>query len=92
MDQQERNRVGAWFKEHWKHGECPVCHSNDWRANEIINGLYELETMQSRTPILFVYCNVCGYSLPINAVIAGIRQPRDFSDAEPKGATGGEPL
>jgi hypothetical protein len=87
MDAEERARFEAWFAEKWHHGPCPVCAANEWGAQpklgQIENLGLGLEASDrpmvliqgGRVPILLISCKNCGYTVAVNAIIAGIRQP-----------------
>jgi hypothetical protein len=76
MDAGERQRADAWFAEKWHHGPCPVCASRDW---EVANNLGQIPNLLpfgphggNTVPVLIITCNTCGYTVPINAIVAGI--------------------
>ncbi len=75
MNEAERQRVKEWFDKKWKHGECPVCHTNLWTPMlDTFAQLENLDRAGGRIPVLVILCDNCGYFLTINALKAGIRQ------------------
>jgi hypothetical protein len=79
MDALEQARLDAWFATQWRHGPCPVCaaESWDWARNlgQIPNMLMFGPNGGNTVPVVLINCNNCGYTLPINAVVAGILGP-----------------
>lgn len=70
-----RARIEQWVQDHWHHGECPVCQSNDWTTssvNEIAGFTPIVGAARAILPVFPVFCLVCGYTLWINAVIAKV--------------------
>lgn len=84
----EVERLAAWFRDKWRTGECPVCTHEEWIPNAKVSHLPNTNTAEDGTvfPVLFIFCRNCGYSMPINVRIAGIRPIERTSDddAEPK--------
>jgi hypothetical protein len=84
MDAAELQRVKAWFGSKWKQGPCPVCTETAWQTNQKIGEIYNDKTLSDGTvfPVLLIFCANCGYTLPINARIAGVK-----TDEAPKTET-----
>src|SRR5712692_10276952 len=81
MDATERDRLAEWIKEKWKHGPCPVCGANSYGPGEDIALLFPEAGPDSglnATPprgayaVVPILCLVCGYTILINAAVAGI--------------------
>jgi hypothetical protein len=90
MDPSEQERADRWFREKWRHGNCPVCDANDWKQTPNLGQIENLDTgedatnypllgvavrRRGRIPVLFIACQNCGYLVAVNALLAGIRQP-----------------
>ena len=75
MDAEELERLNQWKAKHWK-GEkkCPICESNAWATNPRVGYLTNEETYKngSAYPVVLIYCGVCGYTISIGAIRAGI--------------------
>jgi|CZKG01.1.fsa_nt_gi hypothetical protein len=94
MDPAEQERADAWFRDKWRHGRCPVCNANTWDTLPKIGQIENLHDspippfggqpfpIYGRVPVLLVGCQNCGYLVPINALVAGIRQPPTQYDPE----------
>ena len=79
MEDEQRQRVAQWFSDKWSHGPCPVCDANAWAPNSKLGQITNFASDEFEVnvvPVLLVYCTNCGYTLPINALVAGICQPR----------------
>src|SRR5438309_11966218 len=75
MDAQERARLQRWIAEKWKPKACPVCLASAWSFNEKVGQIYNDNTLSDGTafPVVLIFCTNCGYTIPINARIAGVR-------------------
>ena len=83
LDEQgrQRERAAKWASERWKRpADCIVCGSNNWTIGDVL----ELRPFRGgnfvigRGPIFPVFpvtCNVCGNTVFINAVAAGVVLP-----------------
>jgi predicted nucleic-acid-binding Zn-ribbon protein len=51
-----------------------VCRTNEWAPNQKIAHLPNAQSAIDGTmyPVVLIYCKNCGYTLPINALVAGI--------------------
>ncbi|MGD1056150.1 MAG: hypothetical protein ABR992_01920 [Solirubrobacteraceae bacterium] len=76
MDAQELQQFEHWKANHWK-GEkkCPICEANSWGTNPRVGYFTNEQTYEdgSAYPVVLIYCNVCGYTISIGAIRAGIR-------------------
>lgn len=86
LDSEELARYQAWATEHWRHGPCPVCQAKNWQRNERIGYLQNPQTAVDGTAyyILPIYCGTCGYTVFINAWIAGIKKKPDAKPVPPQ--------
>jgi hypothetical protein len=84
FDSDEYARFQNWVESHWKHGPCPVCESNQWAPNDRIGQIFNDQTLETGQtfPVLLIFCTTCGYTLPVNARIAGIRVGDDQEEDE----------
>jgi predicted nucleic-acid-binding Zn-ribbon protein len=74
MDAAELERYRAWAAQKWKHGPCPVCRTNNWIRNARIGHVPNPQTVVDGSAffVLPIYCSNCGYTIFINAHVAGI--------------------
>jgi hypothetical protein len=81
LDQQ---KLSQWFTDKWKHGPCPVCGTDLWTPLPRLGMVPNLNPLgpgvTNVVPILLVGCTNCGYTLPINALAAGLLKDEDWSD------------
>jgi hypothetical protein len=84
LDAAERARFDAWITEKWKHGPCPVCQSNSWsrggKLHQIINSSTLFPEGGTSLPAVSLACQVCGYTMFINAITAGIVEPDEIEE------------
>jgi hypothetical protein len=80
MDDQELARAQQWF-ERWVHKPCPVCNTDNWNIRQQLGQIENLPPgppgmapPAGRIPVLLIVCQTCGYFLPIQALVAGVRQ------------------
>ena len=81
MEDEQRQRIAEWFTTKWKHGPCPVCETNEWAPNPKLGQITNFtadELEINVVPVFLVYCTNCGYTLPINALVAGICPAREI--------------
>lgn len=80
LDPEQSKRAVAYLNEKWSTAHsCPICTANDWNVSEIV----ELRPFTGGNlvvggavyPLLQVVCNNCGYTLLLNAIIAGLVGP-----------------
>lgn len=82
MDDQERARAHEWFGR-WVAGKpCPLCNTTNWNIREHLGQIENLPPgppgmapPRGRIPVLLIVCQTCGYFLPVQAIVAGVRQP-----------------
>ncbi len=84
LDEEEIRRVDAWIADRWRHGPCPVCEANSWAPNLRIGQIENEATFSvgETFPVLLIFCTECGYTLSINARIAGIRGVQNDRDEQ----------
>jgi hypothetical protein len=68
-------RIAEWIEKNWRHGECPICHSDQWATG----GMFEVPAFapipgspRAMVPVFPIGCVVCGHTLWINAVTANV--------------------
>lgn len=64
--------VNRWWQANWRHGPCPVCGSNAWFPYQRFGQISNLEYAGNMVPVLLVGCGQCGYTIAINAYLAGL--------------------
>jgi hypothetical protein len=73
----EHQKVADWLNKKWVgNKQCPICKNNDWQIGP---KPVEVREFQGGSlivggpvyPLINVTCNICGYTLLINAIIAG---------------------
>jgi len=76
---EERDRADAWFRTNWRISRCPICGQNqgNWSlADHVVVPISWSITGAllggATYPQVMVNCGVCGYTVYINAIIAGI--------------------
>lgn len=86
VEAEELQRVAAWFGEKWKHGACPVCEADSWAPNprlgQITNFVPTTPFALNVVPVLLIYCTNCGYTLQVNAMVAGIIRPPEIPEPD----------
>jgi hypothetical protein len=68
-------QVHQWMARHWKHGPCPVCGTDSWRAEGRLFGVPRLQPAPSPDLIRGVFpvvCEGCAYTVWIGAQEAGL--------------------
>jgi len=88
VDDATRARMQKWADTHWKHGACSICSSNAW---EVGQDLAEMRPYSGGSivlgtgvyPLLPIICTVCGNTLLVNAIAAGITDRVPPSSEEP---------
>jgi hypothetical protein len=89
LDPAETARLLEWLRTKWKHKGCPVCEADSWTVNPRVGQIYNEGTFRGGTsyPVVLVFCTNCGYTLPINARIAGVKrdEPEDQDPDAPPG-------
>ena len=91
LTQEEKGRVVAWLKERRKQGHeiiCSVCGDRNWTLAEhvvapttYLGGKISLGG-GSTYPMVMLWCNNCGHTLFLNAVIIGLFVPEKKPDTE----------
>ncbi len=80
LNEQQHNQLLSHLKSKWKApADCPVCKNNDW---EVSTEVYELREFHggsmviggssSIIPLSPIICKVCGNTVLINPLLAGI--------------------
>jgi hypothetical protein len=76
LDPQERERFDAWLAQHWHNPDCPVCGAKDWsrggKVHQIVNQATFSTPDGTSLPAVSLACEVCGYTMFVNAIKAGI--------------------
>ncbi len=78
-------QVAEWMERHWRHGPCPVCGADRWRAEGRLFGLPRLQPAPQPGLVRTVFpvgCEDCGYTVWISARSAGLLEspiPDDLS-------------
>jgi hypothetical protein len=78
LNAQERERFDEWVAAHWSNPDCPVCHSKQWtRGGKLHQVINEATLMPDGTsiPAVSLACEVCGYTMLVNAITAGVVHP-----------------
>jgi hypothetical protein len=88
----DEERWQAWAKKHWRHGPCPVCKAQQWGRGQAIGQIQDLDSKSAGTqpvyPLLPINCRVCGYTVLINPIYAGIMDGgKETPEAPPGEAT-----
>jgi hypothetical protein len=88
MDAKEEARLRVWLQARWRHGRCPVCAENDWTVNPKIGQIFNEGSFGrdgTSYPVVLISCDTCGYTVAINARIAGVKtdQSDDQEDNSP---------
>lgn len=75
-------KLTEWFAEKWKHGPCPVCQTDLWtplpRLGMVPNINPPGPDGGNVVPVLIINCTNCGYTLSINALVAGLLKDPDW--------------
>lgn len=73
MDSRQREHLQAWIDAKWEFGECPVCHENAYQVGVDVCEIRPLGgTSMGTYPVVPVNCVNCGFTVLINAVVAGV--------------------
>jgi hypothetical protein len=93
LTEAETDRLAAWFRDKWKTGPCPICATERWAPNAKFSHLPNENTSADGTvyPVLLVFCSNCGYTMAINARVAGIRTDETVKSDEAVKSDGPEP-
>ncbi len=81
-------QVAQWMSAHWRHGPCPVCGADNWRAEGRLFGVPRLEPAPQPGLVRTVFpivCEECGYTVWISARSAGLHEspiPDDVSELD----------
>lgn len=73
-------KVQQLINSKWKSKVCPMCHVNNWDGSEDVFQLMQfskggLSVGGPVVPVLPITCSSCGYTVLINAMVAGIVKP-----------------
>jgi predicted nucleic-acid-binding Zn-ribbon protein len=97
MDEARRKQFQTWMEKYWRHGPCPVCQMNVYDTGEVVELRFHIKGGSRRRtvyPVIPIACRNCGYTLLINAILAGVVRPDpdgDPDDAMPNPAHRTEP-
>lgn len=81
MDSRQQERLQEWVEAKWKFGECPVCNENAYQVGVDICEIRPLGgTSRGTYPVVPVNCVNCGFTVLINAVVAGVLRPNGTED------------
>ena len=77
-DLERSNLIAHWMATRWTASDkrCPICTSEQWSHSAVVElrrfrfGGIAVNDMVY--PVFLIICGVCGYSMPINAVVAGV--------------------
>ena len=76
---EQQVRLQAWFQTKWHHGPCPVCMTNNyappdraWEIRPFFGGGLVIGGSGGIIPMFPVTCTNCGYTVWVNAIIAGV--------------------
>jgi len=95
MEPDQQQRFNEWLRTKWHHGACPVCQTNSYTAGSAIFQMFEFAGGGLRLgggpiyPVIPVVCANCGYTVFINAIVAGALAAPPLPTApeeQPKGA------
>jgi predicted nucleic-acid-binding Zn-ribbon protein len=73
-----KERGMEWLNKNWHTPKaCPICKQNNWAVSESLALLPRLvkDAMEAPNlvyPVFLVTCGTCGYTLFINALVAGL--------------------
>jgi hypothetical protein len=77
------DKLNTWFHEKWNHSACPVCATDLWTPLPRLGMVPNLNpagpVSTNVVPVLLVSCTNCGYTLQINALVAGILREADWA-------------
>jgi hypothetical protein len=80
----DRDKLNTWFHEKWDHGACAVCGTNLWTPLPRLGMVPNLNptgpVSTNVVPMLLISCTSCGYTLHINALVAGILREADWAE------------
>lgn len=71
-------KVMDWIRKNWiKPSNCPICNMDDWGISDKIIEIRPIhEQPESFSgniyPYFFIFCRNCGYTIFVNAIIAGL--------------------
>jgi hypothetical protein len=73
---EDRNIIDSWIKVNWHMGNCPVCRKQDWvLADHVVTPMLYTGVGLAQGagyPQIMMICQVCGYTIYLNAVTVGI--------------------
>lgn len=73
----DQGRLQSWLATNWKHGACPVCLASEWSPAQRFGQISNLEFAGNIVPVLLIFCQKCGYTLAINALVGGLLPPNE---------------
>jgi hypothetical protein len=84
----EATRLQDWFRTRWRNPVCPVSNERNWVTGErlVQSPIYKGNSYETLTQgdITYVYvvliCAGCGYTVFVNATVAGILPPKGGSN------------
>jgi len=85
LDPQERERFDVWLARYWEDPDCPICGSKDWSRAEKVHQIINTATLGpegTSYPAVSFMCQVCGYTILVNSIGAGITMPDDAEAGE----------
>ncbi len=78
-------KAESWIKTKWENASCPFHGQTHWSYGDRLlemrpfdNGSITL-TQEGTAAFLVVTCTTCGYTVLVNAIVAGILSPRGGS-------------
>jgi predicted nucleic-acid-binding Zn-ribbon protein len=85
VESKQQERLQEWITEKWNHGACPVCGANSYQVGAEIGEIRPIAGLspgKGAYPVVPVNCTNCGYTVLINAIVAGVlRRPEPADDA-----------
>ena len=78
MTDEQRQKAADWVNQHWAKKDCPFHGPTNWQLEPVMG---EVRTFSGGTlvlgpgtlfPLIVLTCSVCGYSVFVNAVVAGL--------------------
>jgi predicted nucleic-acid-binding Zn-ribbon protein len=84
LTEEQNENLAAWLSTHWTKWDCPFHGDTTWSVGEILHGAQAFfpkgaVNVSKSYPVVVLTCNSCGYTVFVNAIVAGLI-PRDQSE------------
>ena len=87
LSKEDAEKIVSYLKEKWQGRTCPMCQTGNWIVQDNCFQLMRYDANAfviggTVIPVIPVICNNCSNTLLINAILAGVINPKEKANPE----------